>query len=167
MGPRWRKLVLAVHITVSVGWIGSVAAYIVLDVATVASQDVQTLRAAYVAMHAITTWAIVPLALASLATGIIMALGTKWGLWRHYWVVISLVLTLLATVVLLSETRTISSLADQATDPATTDDDLRALPSTLVHSVGGMVVLLVIQALNIYKPRGLTKYGWRKQQARA
>lgn len=163
MGPRLRKLVLVVHITVSVGWIGTVAAYIVLDATTVASRDAQTLRAAYLAMHAITAWAIVPLALASLATGIIMALGTKWGLWRHYWVVISLVLTVLATVVLLSETRTISSLAEQASDPTTSDDALRALPNTLVHSVGGMVVLLVIQVLNVYKPRGLTKYGWRKQ----
>jgi hypothetical protein len=27
-----------------------------------------------------------------------------------------------------------------------------------------MVVLLVVMWLNVYKPRGLTAYGWRKQQ---
>jgi hypothetical protein len=43
-------------------------------------------------------------------------------------------------------------------------DDLRALGSTLVHSVGGTVVLLVILVLNVYKPRGMTRYGWLKQQ---
>ncbi|MGH2688934.1 MAG: hypothetical protein ACRDKW_09025, partial [Actinomycetota bacterium] len=32
-----------------------------------------------------------------------------------------------------------------------------------VHSVGGTVVLLVILVLNVYKPRGMTRYGWRKQ----
>lgn len=42
--------------------------------------------------------------------------------------------------------------------------DLRTLGSTLVHSVGGTVVLLVNMWLNVYKPRGLTPYGWRKQQ---
>ena len=43
-------------------------------------------------------------------------------------------------------------------------DDLHALGSTLVHSVGGTVVLLVILVLNVYKPRGMTRYGWRKQE---
>jgi hypothetical protein len=37
-----------------------------------------------------------------------------------------------------------------------------ALPSTLPHSVGGTLVLLVVQVLNVYKPQGLTPYGWRK-----
>jgi hypothetical protein len=93
-----------------------------------------------------------------------MSLGTKWGLLRHYWVLISLLLTIIATVVLLMETQTISYFADTAADPATSSDDLRALGSTLVHSVGGTVVLLVILMLNVYKPRGMTRYGWRKQQ---
>lgn len=43
-------------------------------------------------------------------------------------------------------------------------DDLSALGSTLIHSVGGPAVLLVILVLNVYKPRGMTRYGWRKEQ---
>jgi hypothetical protein len=34
----------------------------------------------------------------------------------------------------------------------------------LLHSIGGTIVLLVILVLNLYKPRGMTPYGWRKQQ---
>ena len=86
------------------------------------------------------------------------------GLFRHYWVLISLLLTIIATVVLLVETQTISYFADIAADPTTSSDDLRALGSTLVHSVGGTAVLLVILVMNVYKPRGMTRYGWRKQQ---
>jgi hypothetical protein len=93
-----------------------------------------------------------------------MSLGTKWGLFRHYWVSISLLLTVIATVVLLAETQTISYYADVAADPITSSDDLRALGSTLAHSVGGAVVLTVILVLNVYKPPGVTRYGWRKQQ---
>jgi hypothetical protein len=163
MTPRLRKLALSTHLILSVGWIGAVAAYIALDVAAATSQDAQTLRAAYLAMELIARNVIVPLALASLLTGLVMSLGTKWGLFRHYWVLISLLLTIFATVVLLAETRTISSFADVAADPTTSSDDLRALGSTLVHSVGGTVVLLVILVLNVYKPRGMTRYGWRKQ----
>jgi Predicted integral membrane protein (DUF2269) len=164
MALRLRKFVLAAHITLAVGWIGAVAGYIALDVAAATSQDAQTLRAAYLAMALIAWYVIVPLALASLLTGLVMSLGTKWGLFRHYWVLISLLLTIVATVVLLVATQTISYFADIAADPTTTSDDLRALGSTLVHSAGGTVVLLVILVLNVYKPRGMTPYGWRKQR---
>jgi len=166
MTPRLRKFALAAHITSSVGWVGAVAGYIALDVAAATSQDARTLRAAYLAMELITWYVIVPLALASLLTGLLMSLGTKWGLFRHYWVLISLLLTIVATVVLLMETQTISYFADIAADPTTSGDDLRALGGTLVHSVGGTVVLVVILVLNVYKPRGMTRYGWRKQHER-
>jgi hypothetical protein len=43
-------------------------------------------------------------------------------------------------------------------------DVLRTMPSTLVHSVGGTAVLLVILVLNVSKPQGMTHYGWRKLQ---
>jgi uncharacterized membrane protein len=94
----------------------------------------------------------------------VISLGTKWGLFRHYWVLISLALTIIATAVLLSETRTIRSYARIARDPAVSVEQLGTLGSTLVHSIGGTIVLIVILVLNIYKPRGLTSYGWRKQQ---
>jgi hypothetical protein len=164
MTPRLRKFALAAHLMFSVGWIGAVAGYIALDVAAATSQDAQTLRAAYLAMELIAWYVIVPLALATLLSGLVMSLGTKWGLFRHYWVLISLLLTTIATVVLLVETQTISYFADIAADPTTSGDDLRALGNTLVHSVGGTVVLLVILVLNVYKPQGMTRYGWRKQQ---
>jgi hypothetical protein len=41
---------------------------------------------------------------------------------------------------------------------------LEELGGDLLHPGLGLVVLLVIQVLNVYKPRGLTRYGWRKQQ---
>ena len=162
--PALRKSVLAAHITISVGWIGAVAAYIALDFSAAMSGDPQTLRAAYLGMGLIAGSVIVPLALGSLLSGLVISVGTRWGLFRHYWVVTSLVLTVLATVVLLVETQTISALAQAAADPRASDEDLRALGNTLVHSVGGTVVLLTILVLNVYKPPGVTPYGWRKQQ---
>lgn len=164
MNPRLRKLALTLHVTSSVGWIGAVAAYMALDVAAATSQDAQTLRAAYLAMGLTAWYVIVPAGFASLFTGLLMSLGTKWGVFRHYWVLISLLLTILATVVLLVETRTIDYFAGIAADPTASSDHLRSLGSTLVHSIGGAVVLLIILVLNIYKPRGMTAYGWRKQR---
>ncbi len=165
MTPGVRKFTLAVHLTVSIGWIGAVAAYTSLDISTVTSDDAAALRAAYLGMNLIASSVIVPLSLASLATGVVISVGTQWGLFRHYWVLISLVLTILATLVLLVETKTIAGMATIAADPQTSAENLRSLGSTLPHSVGGAVVLVVILVLNLYKPRGLTPYGWRKQNA--
>jgi len=162
--PAVRKLALAVHLGCSVGWVGAVVAYLALDITVATSEDIAAVRAAWMAMALVVSWAIVPLALASLATGLLMALGTKWGLFRHWWVLISLVLTVLAVVVLLSEADIISRSAAIAAGASTTSAELRALPPTLVHSIGGLMVLLVVQILNVYKPRGLTPYGWRMQQ---
>src|SRR5918999_1074673 len=101
MPPGLRKLALTAHLTVSLGWIGAVVAYLALGVSAATSRDAQTVRAAWIAME-LTGWTvIVPLALAALLTGIVMALGTPWGLFRHYWVLISLGLTVFSTVILL------------------------------------------------------------------
>lgn len=164
MRPGLRKLMLAIHLTVSVGWLGAVIAYLALDATVASSHDPQVVRGAWLAMDLVVSSAIVPLALASLLTGLVMSLGTKWGLFRHWWVLISFVLTSVATLVLLSEAGVVRRAAEIAADPATSAEGLLALPPTLVHSVGGLVVLLLVQVLNVYKPQGLTPYGWRKQQ---
>lgn len=163
MSSQFRKFALTGHITSSVSWIGAVAAYMALDITAATSHNPQLLRVAYIGMALIVRYVIVPLAFTALLTGIVMSLGTKWGLFRHYWVVISLLLTILATIVLVVETQTINYFAAIAADPAMSGDTLHMLGNTLVHSIGGTVVLLVILVLNIYKPQGLTPYGWRKQ----
>lgn len=164
MTPRVRKFALAIHLTCSIGWLGAVIAYLILDLTVATSQDPQLVRGAWMAMGLVVTSAIVPLALAALVTGLVISLGTKWGLFRHWWVLISFVLTVVACLVLLSEAGLVADFARIAADPATPDERLLALPPTLVHSVGGLAMLLIIQVLNVYKPQGLTKYGWRRLQ---
>jgi hypothetical protein len=162
MKPRVRKLALSAHLTFSVGWIGAVLAYLGLGVAAVSSGDVERVRAAWTGMELTGWYVIVPVAVASLLTGLVMALGTRWGLFRHYWVVISFALTVLATVILILHMPTVSATADlaQKSNGAT----LKALGGDLAHPGVGLVVLLVVQVLNLYKPPGMTRYGWRRQQ---
>ncbi len=70
-------------------------------------------------------------------------------------------LTVFATLILLLHMPTVSTLADLAREADGTD--LGGLGGDLFHAGGGLLVLLVITVLNVYKPRGLTPYGWRKQ----
>jgi hypothetical protein len=163
VAPPLRKAVLTAHVATSVGWLGAVAAYIALDITAVTTSDADLARGAYAAMRITALSAILPLAVASVVIGIVNALATPWGLLRHYWVVVKLLLTVVATAVLVLETETIRALADAAASA----DDPRQLPGTLAHSVGGLLVLLVVTVLSTYKPRGLTRYGWRRQREQA
>lgn len=162
MSSRVRKAALAVHLTASVGWIGGVIGYLVLGVWAVLSDETASTRAAWLAMEVLGWYAIVPVAVTSLLTGLVMALGTKWGLFRHYWVVVSFVLTVFCTVILLLHMPSVSASAHVAQEAD--EAALEALGGDLAHPGVGLVILLFIQVLNIYKPQGLTRYRWRKQQ---
>lgn len=159
---RLHRLVLTAHITTSVGWLGAVAAYIALDIIATVGQDVASVRAAYSGMEVLILYIIVPLALASVLIGIANALSSPWGLLQHYWIVVKVVLTLFAITILLLEVRSVRYMAEIAASGA----DPRELPGSLPHSIGGLIVLLATTILSVYKPRGATRYGWRKQQER-
>jgi hypothetical protein len=165
LDPNSRKLALTAHVTTSVGWLGAAAAFLVLAIAGPTTGDPSLARGSYVAMGAVLTYAITPFAVGALLTGIVSALGTPWRLFNHYWVVIKLVLTTMALGVLLVQLAPIQTLAATAADPASSLDDFRGNLRPLVHSTGGVLVLLLIQLLGIYKPRGLTPNGRRRSVA--
>ncbi|MCP3820242.1 hypothetical protein NLX86_19695 [Streptomyces sp. A3M-1-3] len=164
MTPRQRKLALTAHVTASVGWLGAVAVFLALAVAGLTSQDVQRARSAYVAMEISGWYVIVPLAFASLLTGVLSAVGTTWGLVRYYWVVVKLVITVLATIALLVHMQPVSSIADAAAGAASSGGALHEPRVQLViQSAAASLALLVATALSVYKPQGRTHYGQRKQ----
>jgi uncharacterized membrane protein len=163
--PWLRKLALTAHVTASVGWLGAVLAFLALSIAGLTSQDPQTVRGAYLVME-LTGWAVlVPLSLASLLTGLVSSLGSSWGLFRHYWILFKLAINVVATIVLLLYMQTLASLADAAAATTLSSNELRRLnnPSPTLHAAAALLLLLVATALAIYKPRGMTRYGQRKQ----
>jgi hypothetical protein len=150
----------------SVGWLGAVASFLVLAIVGLEGTKAETVRGAYLAMDVLTWSLIVPLSMASLVTGILQALGTPWGLVRHYWVITKLVLTVVASAVLLMHTRPIGLVATHAAAAALASTDLRAVRVQLIgDAVAALVVLFATTVLSVYKPRGMTRYGWRRQHA--
>ena len=163
MTPRVRKLSLLLHVTSSLGWFGAVAAFFALAIAGLNTPQMQVARAAYTSMELIAWSVIVPLCFASLLTGIVQSLGTAWGLFRHYWVVIKLLITVISTLILLVHMQPIGHMAAVATERALAPDDLRPLRIQLtVDALAAMVALVVATVLAVYKPKGLTPYGRRK-----
>ncbi|MDX0973314.1 hypothetical protein GOL21_26940 [Sinorhizobium medicae] len=166
MTPGLRKVVLVAHIVSSVGSLGAVAGFLALAVVGLASQDAQMMRSVYVAMDVIARFVIVPLVSTSFLIGVVQSLGTTWGLFRHYWVLAKLLLTLLTVIVLLLQMEGIAYVAAVAVETTLSSADLLGLRRSLViHAAGGLIVLLATTTLSVYKPRGMTRYGWRKQHA--
>jgi hypothetical protein len=165
MPPALRRAMLAAHIICSVGWLGAAAAYLALGVAAQVSMEPQVMRAAWIAMELSGWFVIVPLACLAYLTGLVLSLGTPWGLFKHYWVVMALVLTTLSLAVLLLHMPSVSALAGLAR----TADDAAAsrLGGDVLHPALGILVLLVVTVLNVHKPRGLTPYGQHKQAKEA
>lgn len=162
MTPGVRKLMLTAHVVATLGWLGAVACFLALAVVGHTSQDAQTVRGAYLVMEPTAWFVLVPLAFASLVTGLVQALGTSWGLFRHYWVLFKFVITVFVSIVLLMYMQTFKSMAAVAADP-TVDLGVVRNGSPTLHAVLALFVLIVATVLAIYKPRGVTRYGWRKQ----
>lgn len=167
MSPIVRKLALVTHVVASVGWLGSVCAFLALSIAGLIGEDPQRVRGAYLAMEMIGWYVIVPLSVASLLTGLIQSLGTEWGLFRHYWIVIKLVLNVLASAVLLLHMMPIGHVADIAATQGLGPDLHGARVQLIADATAAIVVLLVATGLSIIKPRGLTKYGRKQRTTRA
>ena len=99
MPPGARKLALTAHVTASVGWLGAIIVFLGLAVVGLTSQDAQTVRAAYLVMEPAARLVLVPLSFASLVTGVVLSLVTAWGMFRHYWIVFKIVITVFATII--------------------------------------------------------------------
>ena len=166
MRPRWRRAGLVAHVATSVGWLGAVVASIALGIVGITDDDASVVRAVFLVLELLGWYALVPFSVASLVTGLIQALGTRWGLLRHYWVLAKLAMNLFASAVLLLYMQTLAFLADTARglDP---DSDVSALrtPSPVVHAAAAVALLVVALVLSIYKPRGETGYGQRHTAA--
>lgn len=168
MAPGLRKLALTAHVTSSAGWIGAVVASLALGVVGLTSEDAQLVRAVYLTMEPLGGFVLIPMSIASLLTGLIVSLGTSWGLFRHYWVIVKLLMNLVATVILLLYMATLSYFADVAAASSSSGGGLGALrsQSPLIHAAGALVLLLVATTLSVYKPRGMTRHGQRTQPRR-
>lgn len=163
MGSGPRRFALTTHITASVGLLGAIAAFLALAICGLTAIDERTVRAVYIAMKPMANFVIVPLAVAALLTGLVQSLGTPWGVFRHYWIVAKLGLTVFATVILLIKLRLIAQAAQLAAETVLPHADLRQVGLELmVHAAGGLLVLLVPAILSIYRPWGRTIYGLRK-----
>jgi hypothetical protein len=120
----------------------------------------QVVRACYIAMEVVAWFIIVPFCIASLLTGLMQALGTHWGLFKHWWIAVKLILTIVATLILLLHMQPISYLGEVASQKMLAYDELRSLRVRIVADAGAAIfVLVAITTVSVYKPWGKIQFG--------
>jgi hypothetical protein len=97
LGARTHKGVLVVHIVSAGVWIGiDVVMAVVIFTALLADDD-NTKALCYRALELFAVWPLLTAGLVCLASGVVLGLGTKYGLVRYWWVAIKLVLNIVLT----------------------------------------------------------------------
>jgi hypothetical protein len=151
----FRKALLASHITFSAGWLGAVAVFLVLATTALKSDNSLLVRSCLISMELSAWCIIVPFCLTSFVTGVVQALVTKWGLFKHYWIIVKLILTLASTILLLFHMGPINDLANDAKSSLFSKSQQTENIINLISKSGAAIfALLVITTISIYKPWG-------------
>lgn len=94
LSQRARKVWLTLHVGISVGWLGLSLAMITLAFTGLLAETHAVRHGAYELMHIIDLTIVIPSVVLSIITGLVVALGTPWGLLKHWWVLVKFVIAL-------------------------------------------------------------------------
>ena len=171
MPRRIRKLVLTIHVVVSVGWIGIEAGLLTLGLTGLYTRDPELLRAAYVAIGLFGGIFVIPVSIGALITGVLLSIGTPWGLFRHYWVLAKFVVTVALVAggifVLNQKLQEAAARVSEVPINTLTSAAVGMLRFQIIATVSAALLFLVTATtLSVYKPWGKTWFGRRKAVTR-
>ncbi|MFJ7906834.1 DUF2269 domain-containing protein [Kitasatospora sp. NPDC096204] len=165
--PAARKPLVVLHVVASVSWPALMLCLLTLAVTALTTGDADRLRTAYRAMGLLGDALILPLSLLTFLSGVVLGLGTSWGLFRYHWVSTKFWLTLGAM------TASVLALPDRLHDAVRVADAHPTGPitmadlgfvryNTVIVPAVALTLYLVNVVLSVYKP-----WGRRKATARA
>lgn len=152
---KWRRLLLAVHLTIAVSVLGTDLSLIALSITALTSSSPNLIRGSYVAMNLLAGRILLPLAFGALVTGVLLALLSAWRLTRYYWVLAKLALTTIAVLALVFVLRPrIEQVATTALQSPLEEVAAAGNPGIVVAIAGALLVLFSIVLISVYKPWG-------------
>ena len=159
--PRARKLMLTLHIGLSVTWLGLATAMTALAVTGLATADAQLRHAAYRIMHIFDLVLVIPVVVLAIGTGLVVSLCTQWGLTNHWWVLTKFVLSSMIPAVAGFQHLWIAGLIARTSAAAAPGGlGVLLLGCFLLYDV----TLWTATALSVYKPGGRTPWSRRERR---
>jgi uncharacterized membrane protein len=158
LGARTRKGVLVVHIVSAGAWIGIDVVLAVFVFTALLAENESTRALCYRALELFAVWPLIVTGLVCLASGVILGLGTKWGLVRYWWVIIKLVLNVVLVVLVVVALRPeVIEMAEQGRRFAAGEAASLAVGDLIFPPIVSPTALLVATVLAVYKPWGLIR----------
>lgn len=149
LAPTARRAVLTAHIIASVGLLGDCAAVVAVNVRAAVTDDDRLASASYELLEMFTVLFGIPLSFTALITGIVLGLGTTWGVLRHGWVATKLVA--LVGVIL------VGALVLGPGTQAMQDGDGGAQARLIAGSAAQVLALAFATGLSVFKPRRMRR----------
>ena len=157
-----RRAALVVHVVASASWVGLTLGLLALGITAATTGSAVTVEASVRAMKLFADWLLLPVAFLTLVSGLVLSLGTQWGLARHRWVYVKFWLTLATTVATVFALRPGVNSAVAAVAAGGPLPDAGDVMMGPIVSLSAYVFMTVISVL---KPWGLTKRGRRLREA--
>ncbi|GAA3494765.1 membrane protein [Streptomyces prasinosporus] len=157
-----RRALLAVHVVASASWLGLTLGLLALGVTANTSASAAAVEASVRTMKLFADLLLLPVAFLTLLSGLVLSLGTPWGLARHRWVWTKFWLTLATT------TATAFALRPGVDAAATAVAAGHPLPDggdVLMGPVVSLSAYVFMTVISILKPWGPTRRGRRLRAA--
>jgi hypothetical protein len=155
LGSRTRKGVLVVHIASAGAWIGIEVVLGVLVFTALVTSSPQIAATCYQAMELFTVWPLLTCGLLSLFSGVVLGLGTRYGLITYWWVLTKLVLNLvLCTLVLILLRPGVRDAAAYGRDLAAGRNPAFDTTNMMFPPLVSGTALIFAIVLSLYKPWG-------------
>ncbi|GAA2653305.1 membrane protein [Streptomyces vastus] len=151
-----RRATLVVHVAASACWLGLTLGLLVLGITATTTGSAETVEASVRAMKLFADWLLLPLAFFTFLSGLVLSLGTPWGLTRHRWVYTKFWLTL-ATM-----TATVFALrpgVDSAVAAVSAGGPLPDVSEVLAGPIVSLSAYVFMTVISVLKPWGLTRRG--------
>ncbi|WP_194814795.1 hypothetical protein [Nocardia sp. XZ_19_385] len=162
LNRRWRQTTLIVHIVAAGAWIGIDVIVAVLVAVGRFGSGVETRSLAYQALAAFVVWPMLISALVCLATGLLLGLGTKWGLVRYWWVLVKLVLNLGLCLLIVTALRPgMAEVGGYGRELLTGAPDPAAVSELFYPPAVSLTALAIATVLSVAKPWGRVRRGSR------
>jgi hypothetical protein len=160
LGRRTRKGLLVAHIVTAGAWIGLDVVMGVFVFTAMLSDDVGTQAVSLQALELFAVWPLLGCGLLCLLTGVLLGLGTRYGLVRYWWVGVKLALNVVLSSLVLVALRPGVEEAAEAGRSLSAGEPLGASVGQLgFPPVVSTTALVVATVLAVYKPWGRTRRG--------
>lgn len=160
LGRTTRRLTLVLHILSAGCWVGIDLIVAVLVAAGWFSDDDTTRALAYETLATFVVWPMLGSALVCLATGVLLGVGTKFGLVRYWWVLVKLVLNLaLCTVIFFVLRPGMDDVAAYGHDLAAGREPQGDVSTLFFPPAVSLITLTFATYLGVFKPWGRVRSG--------